>query len=102
MRYETDRTLKSTSELQTKVSDNTSLSIACSRALCLVQEKHNKRVLRMQGAITRQLLFALPRNRLGMMQSPNRIGDADKLFCDFVSSLIYSVCHIVIVCQHSY
>ena len=56
----------------------------------------------MQGAITRQLHFALPRNRLGMMQSLNRIGDADKIFCDFVSSLIYSVCHIVIVCQHSY
>ena len=47
-------------------------------------------------------LFALSYNGLEMMQSPYLVADGDELFViSFqLSSLIYLVCHIIIVCQH--
>ena len=54
----------------------------------------------MQGAITSQIFFALSCNGFGMIQSTHLVPDANKLFCDFVSSLICLMYHIVIVCQY--
>ena len=78
MRPETACTLKSAQQIANK-SIGQHLPVGCvkqsSRVWC---KKNNKRVLRVRGAITSKLLFALC-NGLGMLQSP-LIADANKVF----------------------